>query len=103
MYYNLLERGFVKEEEQEPPIGGFEFFYDAFRELSTSRSNGLGVGPIPFTAIVEYFRIYELQDFEEFSYVIRRMDNVYLELEAQDAKGKKDGSTNANKKNSNKS
>lgn len=40
----------------------------------------MGVGPIPFTAIHSYFDIYDLEDFEDFSYVIRRMDKVYLEL-----------------------
>lgn len=66
------------------------------------------VGPIPFTAIVEYSRIYELDDFEDFSYIIRRMDSTFLELNAAtpaDKKedGNKSASTNANPKNNNKS
>lgn len=104
MYYNLLNRGFVKPEDTEPDIAGFEFYYDAFQELSTSRSIGLGVGPIPFTAIVEYSRIYELEEFEEFAYIIRKMDNAFLELNAQESNSKenKSANNNANKKNNHK-
>lgn len=42
------------------------------------------MGPIPFTAIVDYTRLFEIPDIEEFSYVIRRMDQVFLELKAQE-------------------
>lgn len=87
---------------------GFEFYNDAFHELSTARQIGLGVGSIPFTAIVEYFRIYGTQteeDLDEFLYVIRRMDNTFLELNSSDMKakekGKKSGATNPNAKNTN--
>lgn len=98
----------LKPEDEEPEISGFQFYFDAFQELSTSRQVGMGLGPIPFTAIAEYFRIYELSDFEEFAYLIRRMDNVFLELESAEdaAKNKpKDGGAgaadNANKKDPN--
>ncbi len=47
----------------------------------------MAVGPIPFTAIIDYFNIYELSDFDDFSYVIRRMDKVYLESNNQESKG----------------
>lgn len=67
------------------------------------------VGPIPFTAIFEYFQIFELSDFEEFSYVMRRMDNVYLELNNKDVsskdnkgKGKKSSGGNSRKNHKNK-
>ena len=66
----------------------------------------MSVGPIPFTAIVEYFRVYELSDFEEFNYVIRGMDKVYLELDQErnnkESKGGKGNVSSANKKNRNK-
>lgn len=66
----------------------------------------MGIGPIPFTAIAEYFRIYELDDFDEFAYIIRRMDSVFLELNAADKADKPEGgktsaSSNTNKKNNN--
>lgn len=100
----------MKPEDREPDIEGFEFFLDAFQELSTTRQIGLAVGPIPFTGLVDYFRIYELPDgFEDFAYVIRRMDQVYLELNAEVADKKsttktgeksKSGHTNSNAANS---
>jgi len=106
MYYQLLAKGMLKDDDLEPEIAGFQFYFDAFQELSTSRQVGMALGPIPFTAIAEYFRIYELADFDEFAYLIRRMDNVFLELESAEdaARAKvKDGgtgaATNSNKKN----
>jgi len=57
----------------------------------------MGVGPIPFTAIHSYFDIYGLEDFEDFSYVIRRMDKVYLELNnKEDVKSSSKGGKKAN-------
>ena len=81
-----MARGFIKPEDQEPEITGLDFYYDAFRELSTTRQLGLDAGPIPFTAIVEYSRLWDISDFEDFSYVIRRLDEIYLELNSQDKK-----------------
>lgn len=67
------------------------------------------MGPIPFTAIVDYFRIYgthDEDDFDEFLYVIRRMDNTFLEMNASAMKAtnkeNKGGSANTDPKNSNK-
>jgi hypothetical protein len=58
---------------------------------------------IPFTAIVEYFRIYESGDLDDFIYVIRSMDNVFLELNDKESeKGKNSAASNADKKNPNK-
>jgi hypothetical protein len=64
-----------------PEIGAFNFYIEAFRELSTCRSSGFGLGPIPFTAIVEYSKIYDIEDFDDFLYFIRLMDSKILELE----------------------
>ncbi len=110
IYYDLLQKGFFKDkpDELEPDITGFQFYFDAFNELSTSRQIGLSLGPISFTAIAEYFRIYELSDFDEFSYLIRRMDGVFLELESagkpaasKNQGGGTSGATNSNKTNTN--
>lgn len=57
----------------------FRFFLDAFRELGTCRALGLSPGPIPFTAIAEYSNLMGIEDFDEFLYVIRRMDSAALE------------------------
>lgn len=106
-YYDLEKRGFIKPEESEPWVDGFYFYLDAFRELATSRPVGLEISAIPFTAIAEYFRIYELEDiedFEEFAYVIRLLDNKFIELNeaTNKSEGNKNASNNANKKNNNK-
>lgn len=37
-------------------------------------------GPIPFTAINDYARIYGVEDFDEFLSLIRRMDIEYLTI-----------------------
>lgn len=60
----------------------------------------MAVGPIPFTAIVDYFNIYGLSDFDDFSYVIRRMDKVYLESNNQGG-GSNKPNVKSDKKNSN--
>lgn len=112
LYYDLLQKGFLKPEDLEPDVTGFDFYLDAFEELSTARQVGMTVGPIPFTAIVEYLRIYELSDFDDFAYIIRRLDSVFLELnsaatetaapdKASKKSGSKGASTNSDKKNHN--
>jgi hypothetical protein len=73
-----------------PDIGPFNFYLEAFRELSSCRPSGFGIGPIPFTAIVEYSKIYNVEDFDDFLYFIRLMDSKILELEVNKQK-KQDG------------
>lgn len=72
------------------------FLINAYTEISTCRN---GMNPqIPFTAIVEYARIYGVDDIEEFIYLMREMDNEYIDL---DSKKKKvnNGSTKTGKRN----
>jgi len=52
------------------------------------------MGPIPFTAIVEYARVYNIEELEDFIYYIRRLDNIYIESER-----KKNGKNNSDKSN----
>ena len=102
-YYDLLNRGFIKPEQAEPNITGLDFYYDAFRELSSARPSGLDLQAIPFTAIVEYSRIYELDDFDHFYRIMRLMDDNFLELHSEASKAEgKNASTNSNKANNNK-
>lgn len=99
-YYKLLADGFIKPEDQEPDIDKYRFYFDAFRELSTARPVGLAVGPIPFTAIVEYFKIYgENEDFEDFIYIIRGMDLAFLEINAAKSSNKKEDKTDGKQSN----
>lgn len=76
-----------------PNIEPFRFYLDAFRELSSCRAGGFGVTPIPFLAIVEYAKIYEVEDFHEFLDIIRLMDSELIRLESQ--KQKTNGNTSS--------
>lgn len=40
----------------------------------------MAVAPLPFTAIVEFARIYNVENFEEFNDIIRSMDRAYLDF-----------------------
>jgi len=83
-YWDLLAKGFFQNEGdiQQPDLGGLDFYLDAFRELSTCRPGGFDLQPIPFTAIVEYSRIYSIDD-EDFKDIIRHMDDTFLALESE--------------------
>lgn len=87
-YYHLLSKGILKPEDGEPDIEPFRIYVDAFHELSSCRVNAMSIGPIPFTAIVEYFKVFNMEDFEEFHYYIRVMDNKLLSLESEKNKKK---------------
>lgn len=100
-YDQLLPRGFVKPEDQEPNIEGLEFYLDAFRELGSCRPGGMDLMAIPFTAIVEYSRIYQIGDFDDFAFTIRCMDNVYLDMNAKSQEKGKNAGVNSNAKNNN--
>jgi len=41
----------------------------------------MDISPIPFTAIAEYVRIYDIDDFDEFLYIIRLVDNFVISKE----------------------
>lgn len=64
----------------------------------------MGVSPIPFTAILDYFKVYPIgDDFEEFLYLIRAMDDALIACEQSKTKGVvSSGQTNGSQKNSNK-
>ena len=60
---------------------GLEIIYRGFWELSSDRSIGMGLGPIPHTSIRAYVVEYDLEEEDEadFKYLIRKMDSFYLE------------------------
>lgn len=89
-YFRLLDKGLLGQDDLEPRIAGLEFYMEAFRELGSCRPMSMVSGPIPFTAIVEYFRLYGDGEFDDFLYVIRRMDVAFLEYQAKNSeKGSK--------------
>ena len=59
-----------------------EFFFDSFWKLSTCRSLGMGEGPIPLIAIMEYGRFCECDDemMVDLIEYITVMDRFYLEF-----------------------
>lgn len=78
-------------------MSAFEFYIEAFRELSTCRLGGMGLTPIPFSAILEYSRMVGLdqEDTDDLLYFIRKMDNMFITLE-----NSKHGKPTTNKSNS---
>lgn len=56
------------------------------------------MSPIPFTAIIDYSKIYNVEDFDEFLYFIRLMDSKVIELETKKMR-KEDGSRKPSKAN----
>jgi len=86
-------------QDDEPfnPADYLQLYYDAFSELTTCIT---GDGSrIPFTSIVEYFKLYKIEgDFDNFLHVIRRMEGVYLEFKEkkQEAKNEKLSKKNNN-------
>lgn len=99
-YYDLLARGFFegKEEAVEPSIDGLQFYLEAFRELSSCRPGGMDILPIPFTAVVTYCQVYGIEELDDFLYIIRDLDYVYLGLvEEENKKVSKRGSTDGGK------
>ncbi len=98
----MLAKGFIKNEEDlETDISGFDFYFSAFRDLSSCRQSGMALTQIPFTAIIEYAKIYDVGDFDDFKELIQRMDLTFLEINEEKSKaGEKDGSSRSNDKGS---
>ncbi|NQS89950.1 hypothetical protein HQ584_09190 [Patescibacteria group bacterium] len=72
---------------KEKPVLNYcqNWYYRSFTELSTCRDVGMGEGPIPWTAIDRFcirYGITEFWEFDDFVYIIRKIDNEYLKLRA---------------------
>lgn len=59
---------------------GLDLFIQAFFDLDTERSHGLALTAIPYSAILNYARQYELDEetTSDMLFLIRRMDNAHL-------------------------
>jgi len=55
------------------------WIYAAFWELSTCRTVGMSMGPIPWTAVNDYARAQDVISRERFLFLVRRMDDVLRE------------------------
>lgn len=64
------------------------FYWDAFHAISSDRQMSMSVGPIGFTVMDSFARRYNLvdQEFEDFVYVMRELDKVFLSHVNKDAK-----------------
>lgn len=81
-YDSLIQKGLLRDEDLEPDVSAFTMYLEAFYELSSCRVNSMSAGPIPFTAISEYSKLFDVGEFGEFHYCIRKMDNEFLRLES---------------------
>lgn len=71
-------------------LPGLDLYYTAFLQLGTCRSVGMGLGPIPWTALNDYALRHGIDDeeFDIFVTLVRRLDAAFLGY--QDEKRKKD-------------
>ena len=66
-------------------FAGMELYFTAYQELESERQIGMGIGPIPFTAILKYAEFYELpaEQADDLVYYVRKLDNHFMTEEAK--------------------
>jgi hypothetical protein len=69
---------------------GLELYFMAFLDLTTCRSYGMSEGPIPWTAIKDWatYNGLSVTQTEDLFYMVREMDNAYLDYRAKKQKQK---------------
>jgi hypothetical protein len=70
---------------------GLELFFSAFWDLTTCRPSGWSVQPIPWSAIIEWGQMHEL-DYEEMDdllFYVREMDSEFIDYVAEQNSKKK--------------
>lgn len=69
---------------------GLELYWTAFHELNSCRSFGMGLGPIPHTAILDYAQAYGFSEdqFDTLVFHVRAMDRAYLDYNQREQKKK---------------
>jgi hypothetical protein len=69
--------------ENEPELAEhLQFEWRAFRDLSTDRQQGFGIGPIPWTSLDRYAVRHAIDDpdeFDRFRQLMQAMDSAYCE------------------------
>jgi hypothetical protein len=70
---------------------GLELYFDAFFDLSTCRSMGFSMGPIPWSAMRDYALAFEFSEeqAEDLFHYVRVMDIEYMKHHAPKKGGKK--------------
>ncbi len=74
-----------------PTIGvGLDLYWRAFQDLSSDRDVGMGVGPIPWSAMSAWGARNRIRgdDFERLVLVLRGLDSIYMDKQSKKSKGK---------------
>ena len=60
---------------------GLDYYYEIFWDLSTERQIGMGLGPIPHSAIEAYAvnHNFNAEEAHDLFYLIKRMDVAFLQ------------------------
>lgn len=71
-------------------LPGLDIFWNAFWELQSDRQSGMGVGPIPYTAISCYANDFGFigDDFDDLVFFVRQMDDEFLKFTRDNKPGK---------------
>lgn len=71
---------------------GLDFYWRAFWECASDRIIGMAEGPIPWSSIDRWALRYEVEgeDFERLVFLIKAMDEVYIEHRTKSHKKKMD-------------
>lgn len=79
---------------------GDQFYIRAFWNLGSCRAIGMSLGPIPWTALVEYGTRAGLDDeaIEIFLEIMRHLDSAYLNYQEEEATKKRQATTRTNAK-----
>lgn len=73
----------------------YQYYWHAFADLTTERQQGMGVGPIPYSSIRDMAAEDRLSSSEAatFHYVIRALDNHFLDQQSKHLAKKAKSST----------
>ncbi len=79
---------------------GLDFFFKAWLELGSCRAVGMEEGPIPWSVIRTYCNEYDIvgELREDMFYLVRSMDNAYLDHRREKAKKQRLTETKGQKK-----
>jgi len=69
--------------DQPEIMPGSQFYWDAFGDLGSDRQFGMGIGPIPYSAIRRYADSWDIVSRDEFAFfygIIRSLDAEYMKL-----------------------
>ncbi len=74
-------RELPQEVQDAPEVAlGLEFYWDSFVDLNTCRQSGMGLGPIPWTSILQYANENDVQGIQRQAlfHHVRSMDLAFL-------------------------